>query len=156
MLAFQGKPDEARAALAEARDRIAGDAKLTLWCDAAEARLDAMQGRRESALRAIDDADARLAGFAQDRNTRSGVLGNLGRAALLLGEFDRALGYWDDYLAAPPQPVDVPTAHYHLAEAHRGIGDDESARAEYRRAIDTGLMTYYTGLAQSRLRTLPI
>ena len=59
LLAFQGKPDEARAALAEALRRVAGEAKVTLWCDAARARLDAMQGRREVALRAIDDADAR-------------------------------------------------------------------------------------------------
>lgn len=156
VLAEQGKPDEARAALAEARKGIAGEAKVSLWCDAASARLDAMQGRRESALRAIDDVDARLAAFAGDRNTRSGVLGSLGRALLLLGDFDRALGYWDEYLAAPPQPVDFPTGHYHRAEAHRGLGEDAEARAEYRRAIDSGLATYYVGLAQSRLRTLPI
>ena len=156
ILAEQGKPDEARAALAEAKKLVAGEAKVTLWCDAALTRIDAMQGRRESALRAIDDVDARLAGFAQDRNTRSGVLGNLGRATLALGEFDRSLGYWDEYLAAPPQPVDFPTGHYHRAEAHRGLGENAEARAEYRHAIDSGLATYYVGLAQSRLRTLPI
>jgi tetratricopeptide (TPR) repeat protein len=156
VLAEQGKPDEARLALALARKGVAGDAKVTLWCTAAGARIDALQGRREAALRAIDDADAALAGFTQDRNTRSGVFGNLGRATLALGDFDRALGYWDEYLAAPPQPVDVPTAHYHLAEAYRGLGDNARARAEYRKAIDSGLATHHVALAQSRLRTLPI
>ncbi len=156
LLAEKGSLDEARAALAEARRRVAGDAKVTLWCDASLARVDALQGRRDAALPAIDDIDVRLAGFTQDRNTRSGVFGSLGRATLALGEFDRALGYWDEYLAAPPQPVDFPTGHYHLAEAYRGLGDNVRARAEYRKAIDSGLMTHYVSLAQSRLRTLPI
>jgi tetratricopeptide (TPR) repeat protein len=156
VLAEQGKLDEARAALAQARKGVAGDAKVTLWCDASGARIDALQGRRDAALRAIDDADAALAGFTQDRNTRSGVFGNLGRATLALGDFDRALGYWDEYLAAPPQPVDFPVGHYHLAEAYRGLGDNARARAEYRKAIDSGLFTHYVALAQSRLRTLPI
>ncbi len=156
VFAEQGKLDEARTALAEARKGVAGDAKVSLWCDASAARIDALQGRRDAALRAVDDADAALAGFTQDRNTRSGVLGNLGRATLALGEFDRALGYWDEYLAAPPQPVDFPTGHYHLAEAYRALGDNARARAEYRKAIDSGLMAHYVSLAQSRLRTLPI
>ncbi|HEY2159016.1 MAG TPA: hypothetical protein VGH33_25530, partial [Isosphaeraceae bacterium] len=156
VFAEQGEPDEARSALALARKGVAGDAKFTLWCTAAGARVDALQGRREAALRAIDEADAALAGFTQDRNTRSGVFGNLGRATLALGDFDRALGYWDEYLAAPPQPVDFPTGHYHLAEAYRGLGDNARARAEYRKAIDSGLATHYVALAQSRLRTLPI
>ena len=150
----QGRLDEVPAALAAARAGVRGDAKLTLWCDAAAARLAAAQGRRDEALHALDAIEPRLAAFAQDQNTRAGVLGSLGRAALALGLYDRALGYWRQYLDLPPKPVDLPTAHYHLGECHRGLGDGAAARAAYRVAVDTGIDSPYARLAQSRLRTL--
>jgi tetratricopeptide (TPR) repeat protein len=155
ILMEQGRLDDAATWLDGARAGVRGDAKLTLWCDAASTRLAALQGRRDEALRALDDVEPRLDGFAQDRNTRSGVLGNLGRAALALGEYDRALGYWEQYLALPPQPVDLPTAYYHLGECRRGLGDHAAARAAYREAVAPGLDTHYARLAQSRLRAIP-
>ena len=151
-----GRLDEAEAELAAARAGFRGDAKLTLWCDSAAVRLAALRGRRDEALRDLDRAETRLIDFAQDRNTRSAVFANLGRAALALGEHARSIPLWEKYLALPAVPVDAPTALYHLAEAHRGLGDNDTARARYREAIATGLDTHYVRLAQSRLRTLPI
>jgi tetratricopeptide (TPR) repeat protein len=135
-----------------ARGKVRGDAKLTLWCDAAALRLAALEGDR--ALDSFEDIEQRLTEFAQDANTRAGVLGNLGRAALDLGDYQRALDYWMQVRNLPPQPVDSPIAHYYLGEAHRGLGDDLSARSCYRDALATGLDTHYTRLAQSRLRTI--
>jgi hypothetical protein len=61
---------------------------------------------------------------------------------------------WEQSLGLPPNPVDLPTAYYHLAEAHRGLGDDSAARSWYREAIATGLDTHYARFAQSRLRNI--
>ncbi len=151
-----GRLDEAEACLEAARSNLRGSAKLTLWCDASAVRLAALRGRRDEAIRELDRVDTRLIDFAQDRNTRSTVLASLGRATLALAEHGRGIGLWERYLNLPPTPVDVPTALYHLAEAHRGLGDNNAARARYREAIATGLDTHYVHLAESRLRTLPI
>jgi len=154
VLMEQGRLDEVAALLDAALAGVRGDPKLTLWCDAAAVRLAALQGRRDEALGALDPTESRLAPFAQDTNTRSTVLGSLGRAALALGAYDRALGYWEQYRTLPPQPVELPIALYHLGEAHRGLGADASARACYKAAIDTELDTRFVRLAQERLRTI--
>jgi len=95
-----------------------------------------------------------MAEFGQDRNTQSTVLASLGRASVLLGDYGRALVFWQEYLELPALPVDVPTAYYFLGEAHRGLGDERAARSAYRAAVDTGLDTHYAQLARSRSRTI--
>jgi tetratricopeptide (TPR) repeat protein len=154
ILMEQRRLDEVGAHLDSAAAALRGDAKTTLWCDAAAVNLAALQGSRDEALAALDRVHARLPEFAQDRNTLSSVLGNLGRAALALGEYGRALDSWRLYLDLPPLPVDLPTAHYHLGECHRGVGDEASAVASYRAAVASGLDTHYARLAKDRLRTL--
>jgi tetratricopeptide (TPR) repeat protein len=149
----QGRLDGVAALLDSARAGVQGDAKITLWCDAASLRLAALEGRRDDALIEMENIESRLAEFGQDRNTKSGVLGNLGRTALVLGDYERALGYWQQYLELPPQPVDVPTAYYHLGECRRGLDDFAAARKFYWQATDVGLDTHYAHLAQTRLRT---
>jgi len=154
VLMEQGRLDEVAGLLDAALAGVRGDSKLTLWCDAAAVGLAALQGRRDDALSAFDPTESRLAPFAQDIATRGTVLDSLGRAALALGAHDRALGYWEQFRALPPQPVTLPIALYHLGEAHRGLGAGASARACYKAAIDTGLDTHYVRLAQERLRTI--
>jgi len=154
VLMEQRRLEEVPALLGAARAQVRGDAKLTLWCDAAGVQLAALQSQRDEALNALDPFEHRLADFAQDTNTRASVFGNLGRAALALGEYHRALDYWQRYLDLPPQPVDFPIGHYHLGESHRGLGNDASARASYLAAVNTGLDTHYVQLAQSRLRNI--
>ncbi|MDR3634025.1 MAG: tetratricopeptide repeat protein [Isosphaeraceae bacterium] len=149
----QRRLEEVPALIEAAGAGVRGDAKLTVWCDAAGTRFAALQDRREEALRGLDRVERRLEDFAQDRNTCAVILSNLGRAALTLGEYDRALGYWEQYLGLPPTPVDLPIAYYHLGEALRGLGDETAARARYREAVATGLDTYYVQLAEARLRT---
>ena len=151
----QGRLDEVPTLLEAAAERVRGDAKLTVWCDAAQTRFAALAGRRDDALRGLDRVERRQDEFAQDRNTRAVIFSSLGRAALALGEYDRALGYWQQYLELPPTPVDAPIAYYHLGEALRGLGDEPAARARYQQAVDTGLDTYHARLAEERLRTVP-
>jgi tetratricopeptide (TPR) repeat protein len=151
----QKRLEEVPALLEAAAAGVRGDAKLTVWCDTAQTRLAALEGRREDALRGLDRGERRLEDFAQDRNTRATILGNLGRAALALGEFQRALGYWQQYLDLPATPVDRPVAYYHLGEALRGLGDEAAARARYREAVATGLDTHHARLAEARVRTVP-
>ena len=155
LLLFLGRIDEAAAQLEAARAGIGDDARVGAWCDASDVHLAALRGLRDEATRGLDRVEARLVDFAQDRGTRSAVLAGLGRAALALGEFDRTVGYWEQYLDLPAVPVDVPTAHYHLAEARRGLGDGDAARDHYQAAVATGLETHFARLAESRLRTLP-
>ncbi len=150
----QGQLDEVPALLEAARAGVRGDAKLTLWCDTANVRFEALRGHRDEALQGLDQFEPRLAEYAQDPNTRAVILSNLGRAALALGVYDRALHFWEQYLALPPTPVDKPIAYYHLGEALRGLGNESAARTRYREAVDTGLDTHYVRLAQSRLRNV--
>lgn len=150
----QGNLDEVSALLQAARAGVKGDPKLTAWCDSADVRFDALSGRSERALQGCERVEPRLAEYVQDRNTRAVFLSNLGRATLALGLYDRALHYWEQYLDLPPTPVDTPVAYYHLGEALRGLGDEAAARDRYRAAVDTGLDTHYTRLADARLRTV--
>ena len=146
--------NDAETQLEAARAALGDDPKFAVWCDAAAVRLAALQGRRDEALLGLDQFEHQLAEFAQDPNTGSAILGNLGRAALVLGEFSRARDFWQAYLDLPPPTVEIPLALYHLGEAHRGLGDDTSARACYSRAVATGLDTHDARLAQARLRKL--
>ncbi len=154
LLMFLNRLDEASRSLAHAREKLEGDAKLTLWCDAAGARLAALQGHRDEALQDLQRVESQLEKFPQDFNSHSSVLASLGRAALALGEYSQALHLWTRYLALPPHPVDMPTAYYYLGESHRGLGNLAEAHAAYRQAVDTGLDTHYAQLAQARLRTV--
>jgi tetratricopeptide (TPR) repeat protein len=154
VLLEQDSLDEVPALLDAARAQVQGDAKVTLWCDASGVRLLARQGHREVVLDALDSLESRLSAFAQDNNTRGGVLANLGRAAQAIDEYQRALNYWQQYLDLPPQPVDLPIAHYQIGEAHRGLGDQSAANASYLAAVNTGLDTHYVHLAQARLRSI--
>jgi tetratricopeptide (TPR) repeat protein len=150
----QGLLSEVPGLLERARAGVRGDAKITSWCDAADVRFAALRGDRERARQGLDFVELKLAAFAQDRNTCAALLANLGRAALTLEEYERALGYWEQYLALPPTPVDLPIAYYHIGEALRGLGDEAKARARYKQAVDTGLDTHHVRLAQGRLRNV--
>jgi tetratricopeptide (TPR) repeat protein len=154
VLMEHGRLDEVPALLESTRRRVRGDAKIGLWCDAAAVRLAALCGRSDEVLDTLDQIEARLAEFAQDTNTRGGVLASLGRAALAVGAYDRALVYWEQYRALPPSPVELPVALYHLGEVHKGLGDPSTARSCYRAAVDTGLDTHYTRLARHRLSSI--
>ncbi|WP_074308063.1 tetratricopeptide repeat protein [Singulisphaera sp. GP187] len=156
VLMDQGRLADVPKWLNDARTGVRSDAKLSLWRDAAELRLAAIQGRKDLTLDDLRRFESRLEVFTQtqDKNTVSTVLGNLGRAALALGEYGQALDYWRQYLETKPNPVDVPTAHYYIGESHRGLGDESAARVSYREAMATNLETHYVRLAQSRLRTI--
>jgi tetratricopeptide (TPR) repeat protein len=147
-----GRIDEASARLAQASEALKNDQKLAFWCRSAEARLRAIQGRKDDALRLMERVEAEVNQYAGDRNTQLVALSNLGRAAEALGVFERGFTYWQAYLAAPPNPVDEPTAHFHLGECRRGRGDLSSARQYYEEAAGLGLTTHESHLARQRLR----
>jgi tetratricopeptide (TPR) repeat protein len=150
----QGVLDEVPSLLSAAREGLRGKANTMLGCESAEVRLCALQLQRDDVLCAMGRIEHKLTEFAQDRSTRLAVLGNLGCAAIAIGDYDRALTYWEEHLAVPALPVDVPTAYFHLGEAHRGRGDELSARDAYRRATDTGLDTWFTRLARTRMEAM--
>jgi tetratricopeptide (TPR) repeat protein len=152
LLVELGRLDEAHIRLAQASDALKTDPKLAFWCRSANARLQAIQGQADAALQLMKRVDAERAQYTGDRNTQLMALGNLGRAAEALGEFERGFGYWEAYLAESPNPVDQPTAYYHLGECRRGLGDEQSARQYYEQAASLGLSTHESHLARARLK----
>lgn len=151
LLLLLGRLDEAEVELGAVRVGIGGDARIGLWCDAADVLVAALRGRREEAARGLDAAERRLEAFADDGSTRSVVLGTLGRAALVLGTFERAVALWRCYLDLPVPPVDEPTGHHHLSDAYRGLGDLAAARAHDEAAVAAAPETYYARLSRQRL-----
>jgi tetratricopeptide (TPR) repeat protein len=152
LLVELGRIDEASTRLSQAQEALKDDPKLRFWCQSAEARLQAIQGRKDAALQLMKRVDSERDRYAGDRNTQLAALGNLGRAAEALGDFERAFNYWEAYLATLPNPVDEPTAYYHLGECRRSLGDEQSARKYYEQAASLGLSTHESLLAQARLQ----
>jgi tetratricopeptide (TPR) repeat protein len=148
-----GRLDEASVLLGEAGDASIGDARLELWHTAFQARLLAHR-KDDVALGLMDDLDRRLAEFPQDRNTQQCVLAALGRAALLLRQFERGLDDWRRYLETPANPVDQPRGLFFLGECLRGMGEIDLARSAYQSAADFNREILYARLARARLDNL--
>ena len=149
-----GDVDEASERLDRAFDALSDDPKLYLWCQSELARIKAVRGERDAAHTLIDRVQAGLGEYSQDRNTLLVGYSNIGRAAEALGEYDRGLLAWRRYQDAPPLPVDEPIGLYHLGECHRGMGDSQTAREYYQRAVELRLATHDSRLAEQRLEEL--
>ena len=142
------------------------DPKIALWCRAEHVALQAMQAeenadaaiagtenarlaREESAL--LAEADARDG----DRNTRMVVYAAVARSRFYRRAYDDALLMWKRYLDEKPAPVSVPKALFFRGKCWEGKNEPDFARSLWRDALQTGLDTRYTRLAQKHLDTLP-
>jgi tetratricopeptide (TPR) repeat protein len=146
-----GRIDEAEACLTRAMGVLKDDPKLHLWCLAGMARAMGAAGSRPEAVRLIERVEAGLPAFRDDRNTLQVGYASIGRSALALGDFERALKAWRSYLDTNPSPVDQPTALFHVGECCRGLGNREAARDAYQAAISLGIETPEAARAFGRL-----
>ena len=157
--------DEALVYLEEAREGLkfvtnstiwppppsSSESKVGLWCDAAFANALAGVGRGHEAQAMIANAESRLSSFGQDRATRIGTLGSLGRAAYCLDDLAASRTFWEAYLAASPSPVYVPNAYYWLGEIALRLGQTEEACEAFRLSVAPEIDTFYARLSQVRL-----
>ena len=127
------------------------DSKVGLWCDSAFANALAGAGRVNEAQEMITNAESRLSGFGQDRATRIGTLGSLGRAAYCMGDLAASRTFWEAYLAASPSPVYVPNAYYWLGEIALRLGETDAAHEAFRQSIAPEIDTFYARRAKARL-----
>ena len=149
-------PESARIALKDAREglkpgTVADDARLLLWCDATEAHLNAQQGQADDARRLMESVTARLADYTADVATQKTVLGQIGRAALRLGNLAESRRIWETYLACKPFPAALPTLYLHLGETLWRLGETEPARDSWAQAAALGVDSLDTRRAAARL-----
>jgi tetratricopeptide (TPR) repeat protein len=146
-----GDPDAARRYLQEAVEGLGADEKLGLWCAATDAWVLALSGSKEESRERMVEAEARASRFAADPGTQKMCLAMLGQAAYALGEFDRSIEFWTEYLRQEPTPVFRPRGLYFLGECHRQLGREEPAKEAFGEAVDLGIDTYHARQAQRRL-----
>jgi len=151
-----GRPEVGWDLLQGAFAVLGDDAKLGLTCDAAAAWVLAAMGRRDDAERARRHVESRLGEFDRARGTQLILHHSLGKAALALGDPGGAEVYWRRYLDLKPDPVNLPTAWFHLGECRLGLGDRPGARSAYREACAPGLDTHAARLARRRLGELDL
>jgi tetratricopeptide (TPR) repeat protein len=146
-----GRAAEAWTHVQEARDVLKDDPKLGLRCEAVVVHVLAIRGLTDESRRLADEVEPRLADFESDPSTCCGVYCDLALAAGVRGDHAEGIDCWTRYLALGPDPVYQPTALYFRAESHRQLGQQVSARQDYRAAVDLQLDTYHARLAQRRL-----
>ena len=146
--------DQARENLSAATAELATDPKLLLPCEAAWAWLlalrgdrDAAIGRTEMVLHAIDEKPP-------DASTQLDALELLGRALIVIGEFERAQHCWERFLATTHPPVAVPIGQYYLGECRWQLRDPAGARESFCCATALGIDSHHARLAELRLREL--
>lgn len=154
ILTEEGRPEQAWDTLQEAVVAFAGDAKLSLWCDASAARLLALMGRHEQAREKMTQVAHKMDEFPDDRSGRLSCLSALGYAAFALEDFATALDYWNRYLEAGPDLVWRPRGLFHQGECLRRLGNMEGARAVFEAADALGLDTYDAQRARQALHAL--
>lgn len=140
--------------LEEAEPELRTDPKLSLWCRATRAWVQGLAGDHERARAALQEVEAELERGDPGRDTRQTCHDALGRAALLLGEPERARAHWEAFLAAEPEPVYVPTARYHLGLCYLHAGDAAAVHRELRQASAPGVDTCWSRRAAKRLPEL--
>lgn len=149
-----GYPERALERLREAEKTLGKEEKLGLACLSTEAWILACLGRREEARQRLEEAQEQAERFADSRATQAGCCSMLGRATWELGEDALCLQLWERFLQLPPDPADLPRAHYYIGLCRARRGENEAARAAFQAAIDTGLQTYHTQKAEERLAVL--
>ncbi|MCS6862770.1 MAG: tetratricopeptide repeat protein [Abditibacteriales bacterium] len=152
--AEENQPQTAFGYLKQATAELQKDEKLSLVHEATAAWILALLNRREEVEQKIAHIEARLPQFVHDRVTQGLCYGLLGQATFDLQDFERSQGYWERYLALQPDPVVEPIGWYHLGECRRHVGDRETAKAKFQQAVNLGIDTHHTRLAQQRLEEL--
>lgn len=161
-------PEAAWVALAEARAGLKAEApagvwppppasedgRLILWCDATDAHVQAKRGRNDEAHRLMESVWARLVGYATDQATLKTVYGQIGRAALHLGDLAESHRIWRAYLDCRPFPAALPTIQFYLGETLWRLGETDAAREAFRQAVAPGINSLDTHRAQARLDEL--
>lgn len=157
--------DEALVYLEEAREGLkfvanstiwppppsSGEYKAALWCDASLANALAGTGRNREAQELMASVETRLERFGEDRRTRLGTLGALGRTAFCLGDFAASRHFWQECLACLPDPVSLPMAYYWLGEIALCQGETEMAREAFRKSVAPKIDSLDARRAQVRL-----
>ncbi len=149
-----GQLDQACANLSEATAVLRADPKFVPACEAAWAWLLAQRGDREAV---IERTELVLRGLDQDSatpSTRSDCLELIGRALLAVGEFERARGCWERFLATAHVPITKPTGRYFLGVCRWHLDDPAGAGEEFRRATALGIDSHHARLAEQREREL--
>jgi tetratricopeptide (TPR) repeat protein len=149
-----GQHDAAWEDLALATAELGEDPKHALPCEAAWAWLLALRGDRETSLQRSEMLLSELDEEPLDPSSERDCLELVGRALIVLGEFERARRCWERFLASAHPPIAGPLGRYYLGECRRGLGDPAAALEEYRRATALGISTHPSRLAEERIREL--
>lgn len=129
-----GRAAEAMDLLPEARAGLSAHEGIGPACEATEAWLLALLGRREEALRKMAGVDELLPYLARQTNRELPVLIPLARAADRLEDFERSAAYLEQFLALKPDLVPAVEAWYRLGECRLRQGNREAARAAFQQA----------------------
>ncbi len=137
-----------------ARAFFAADTKHAANCEVAAAWILALLGQREDAYRVLEHLEEIAARFPDNRVTQTSCCTTGGRAALVLGDHNRALELWQRYITLVPIPVHEPTAFWGLGESYLGLGRCAEAIEAFSRAANVNFETHYTQAARERLKEL--
>ena len=146
------QPDQALPYLEQAQRAFSDNPKLRLWCTTIEAWLLAQQGRMDESRQKAREAEASMENFGI--STLASTLAGLGRMAFLWQDYAQSQRYWERYLDAKPDPVNLPRAYFHLGACHAQMADSRMAAYYYQQAIALGIDTYFARWAQQRLQDL--
>jgi len=117
--------------------------KMAAYCKCMAAWFQAGAGAKETALTSMQEGAQMAERLSDSPGSQRDDYSMLARAALLLGEYDSALGYAGRLFARHPHPADLPQAHYLVGEARRGLGDADAARAAYQAGWATGIRSVW-------------
>jgi tetratricopeptide (TPR) repeat protein len=149
-----GRLDEAWDDLAAATGELGEDPKLVLPCEAAWAWLLALRGEREASAQRSELVLQSLDQQPLDASTQLDCLEWVGRAMIVIGDFEQARRCWEQFLATTHPPIAEPVGRYYLGECRRSLGDPAGALEEFRRAMALGIDSHHARLAEQRAREL--
>ena len=98
------------------------------------------------------EAEAAMGNFGVA--TLASTLAGLGRMAFLWQDYAQSRQYWERYLDARPDPVNLPRAYFYLGACHAQLADPRMAAYYYQQAVALGIDTYFARWSQQRLRDL--
>ena len=146
-----GRLDQAWENLSEATAELTADPKLILPCEAAWAWLLALRGDRDAAIGRTEMVLHAIEEKPPDASTQLDALELLGRALIVMGDFERAQHCWEQFLATPHPPVAVPIGEYYLGECRWQLRDPAGAREAFCCATAPGIDSHHARLAERRL-----